>query len=72
MSAPKVCFVLATGYLKKLTEYLQNILQNILKESQELKQNYTRPKNFDTCFCVFFEDQCEKLQDKLPSGDTKY
>ena len=72
MSAPKVCFVPATGYLKKLAEYLHNILQNTLKESQKLKQNYTRPKNFDTYFCVFLEDQCEKLQEKLPSWDTEY
>ena len=71
MSAPKD-FVPATGYLKRLTEYLHNILQNILKESQELKQNYTRPKNFDTYFCVFFEDQCEKLQEKLPSENNEY
>lgn len=52
MSAPKLCFVLTTGFLKKLTEYLRNHLQNILKKSQEIKQNYARLKNFDTCFCI--------------------
>ena len=65
MSALKVYFILTTALLKKLTEYLRNHLQTIWKKSQEIKQNYTRPKNVDTCFCVFFEDQCKKLQERF-------
>ena len=63
MSASKVCFAPTTGSLKKLMEYLHSLLQNILKKSEEIKQIYTRPKNFDICVCVFFQDQCEKLQE---------
>lgn len=65
MSALKVYFVLTTGFVKKLTEYLRNHLQTIWKKSQEIKQNYTRPKNVDTCFCVFFEDQCKNFFERF-------
>ena len=32
-----------------------------MSNSEEMKQNWTIPKNFEICFCVIFDHYCQKI-----------
>ena len=35
--------------------------EKYLAKGREIMQNWTRPENFDMCFCVRFDHNCQKL-----------
>ena len=48
------------SYTKKTKINLQSVIKYFSKVKQT-KENWTRPQNCDTCFCVSFDHYCQKL-----------
>ena len=43
-----------------LLKYLQSVTKCFVK-SKKIKKKWTRPENFDICFCACFDLNCRKL-----------
>ena len=55
------------GAIAPTHTYLYAITNNSAK-SKKIKQNLTRPENFDICFCKYFDRYCQKL---ISGGETR-
>ena len=42
------------------SRHLQSLTKYFAK-GKKVKQNWARPENFDICFCVSFDCNCQKL-----------
>ena len=54
-----------------LFKYLSNNLHLVTKyfvKNKKIKQNWTKPENFDIWFCVRFDRYCQKLNFRGETG----